>query len=200
MKVVTTQKTSDRFNRDGILSTRSLVGIAFFTALTAVGGFIRIPIPPVPITLQTLFVYVSGGLLGGRRGALSQFVFLGVGLSGFPVFSMGGGLGYVLQPTFGYLLSFPLGAWIVGRLTRRDQEEGGWCRLLPPHIAGLATIHVIGVIYLYFILNAVVGENTPWTHVVWCGSLLFLPGEAVKVMASILVIQKLRPIIKREVF
>lgn len=179
---------------DGILSTRSLVEMAFLASLTAAGGMIRVPIPPVPITLQTLFVYIAGGLLGSRRGAFSQLLFLGVGLSGIPVFSMGGGLGYVFQPTFGYVLSFPLGAWVVGRISERGGEGGGWCRLLSAHAAGLVTIHAAGVAYLFLVLNVLGGENVSWARVVWSGSLLFLPGEAVKMIASILVIRKLRPL------
>jgi biotin transport system substrate-specific component len=95
--------------------TRSLLLIALMAALTGVGGFIRIPVSPVPFTLQTLFVYLSADLLG-KKGALSQIIFITLGLVGVPIFAMGGGIGYILQPTFGYLLGFPIGAWVVGAL------------------------------------------------------------------------------------
>lgn len=178
-------------------SVQSLVGIALFAALTAFGGFIRIPLFPVPITLQTMFVYMAGGLLGRRRGAVSQLIFLILGLSGVPVFSMGGGIGYVLQPTFGYLLAFPMGAWMVGHFIARMPEEKRWFRYLSALAAGLITIHLVGVIYLYVSLSVTTGESITFFHAVWSGSILFLPGESVKMAVSILVIQRLHPLMNR---
>ena len=80
-----------------------LVMISLFAALTAVGAFIKIPIPHVPLTLQTLMVMFAGLILGSRRGALSQLLYLVIGLLGIPIFAQGGGPGYVLQPSFGFL-------------------------------------------------------------------------------------------------
>ncbi len=80
----------------------ALVGL--FAALTAVGAYVAVPLPfsPVPVTLQTLFVYLSGLVLGGRRGALSQLVYLLLGASGIPVFAGGrGGVGVIFGPTGG---------------------------------------------------------------------------------------------------
>ena len=64
---------------------------ALFAVLTALGAFIRIPFPLVPITLQTFFVFLSGTLLGSRAGALAQVLYVGMGLIGLPVFTGGGG-------------------------------------------------------------------------------------------------------------
>ncbi len=63
---------------------------ALFAVLTALGAFIRIPFPLVPITLQTFFVFLSGTLLGSRAGALAQVLYVGMGLIGLPVFTGGG--------------------------------------------------------------------------------------------------------------
>lgn len=65
---------------------------ALFAVLTALGAFIRIPFPLVPITLQTFFVFLSGTLLGSRAGALAQVLYVGMGLIGLPVFTGGGGV------------------------------------------------------------------------------------------------------------
>ena len=75
------------------LSARELSLVALFAALTGIGGFIRIPIPYVPLTMQTLMVMFSGLILGGKLGALSQLVYILVGLMGIPIFAHGRWLG-----------------------------------------------------------------------------------------------------------
>src|SRR5512139_4019246 len=95
--------------------------VALFAALSGISAFIRLPTPYIPLTLQPLMVMFSGLLLGGRLGALSQLVYVLVGLLGIPIFAHGGGPGYVLQPTFGFLLGFILGAYVIGRLTERRE-------------------------------------------------------------------------------
>lgn len=84
--------------------TRSLVYCALFTALIAVGAFIKIPIPVVPFTLQYLFTMLAGILLG----SLSVLAYMILGLIGLPIFSEGGGIGYVFKPSFGYIIGFAL--------------------------------------------------------------------------------------------
>jgi biotin transport system substrate-specific component len=95
--------------------------VALFAALTGIGAFIRIPIPYVPLSLQNLMVMFAGLILGGRLAALSQLVYILVGLLGIPIFVHGGGLGYVLQPSFGYLLGFIPGAYVIGRLIEKRE-------------------------------------------------------------------------------
>lgn len=175
----------------------SFLLIALFAALTSAGGFIRIPTPIVPVTLQTLFVYMAGDLLGGRKGGLSQGLFLMVGLIGVPVFSMGGGPGYVLQPTFGYLLSFPLAAWIVGTVRGWTRIGGKQLRLVAANTAGFLTVSVIGVVYLYLNLNYVVHSEIGWKQAAWSGAVLFLPSETVKVVLAGWLSSRLEPFVYR---
>ena len=89
--------------------TRELVLCALFTALTAVGAFIKIPVPVVPFTLQFLFTMLAGLLLGGRLGAISVGAYAVLGLLGLPIFTEGGGFWYLLKPSFGYILGFIVG-------------------------------------------------------------------------------------------
>ena len=79
-------------------SRYNLILIALFAALSVVGAFVKIPTPLVPFTLQTLFCVYAGFLLGARRGFASQLLYLLIGLIGIPVFALGGGPSYVLQP------------------------------------------------------------------------------------------------------
>ncbi|XRD23823.1 biotin transporter BioY [Lysinibacillus fusiformis] len=103
-------------------STLALVMIAMFAALTAIGAFIKIPLPIVPFTLQIVFVFLAGCLLGSRNGLYSQLVYIGVGLVGLPVFTQGGGITYVVQPTFGYLIGFALAAYVIGMIVERIES------------------------------------------------------------------------------
>lgn len=92
--------------------------ILIFATLTGFGAKIKLEIGPVPITLQTFFVLLSGLLLGAKRAFFSQGLYLTMGLLGVPWFSRGGGLAYILSPTFGYIIGFVFGATILGFLAR----------------------------------------------------------------------------------
>ena len=155
------------------IKTRDMILVATFAALTAIGAFIKIPIPPVPITLQFLFCAFAGVLLGSRLGLYSQLLYVGIGLSGIPVFTKGGGISYVFQPTFGYLVGFILCAYIIGKLTE-NVKEINFKNIFFPVLAGLISVYAIGVPYLYFILNSYLGKAVPFSTVLKTGFLMFI--------------------------
>ncbi|MDD2420899.1 MAG: biotin transporter BioY [Heliobacteriaceae bacterium] len=157
---------------------RDLAFAALFTALTAIGAFIKIPIPFVPFTLQFFFVLLAGTLLGSRLALLSQVAYLIIGLIGVPVFAMGGGPSYVLQPTFGYLVGFAGTAYLVGRLTKTGQGIR-FKRCLLVNLAGLAVTYVCGIIHLYVIVNFVLGQALPFSRAVWLGAVVCSPGDII---------------------
>ena len=95
------------------LSTKELTLCAMFTALIAIGAFIRIPIPVVPFTLQFLFTMLGGLLLGGRLGSISVLTYIVLGLFGMPIFAEGGGLGYFFNPSFTYISLFYIVSYIT---------------------------------------------------------------------------------------
>lgn len=103
-----------------------LAAVALFVIATAVGARISVPVPltPVPMTLQTLFVLLSGALLGPKLGATAQLAYLGAGIAGLPVFVGGAGLAYLLGPTGGYLMTFPLAAFLAGLVVDRVPRTG----------------------------------------------------------------------------
>ena len=177
------------------LGIQSLLWMPFFAALTGLGGFIRVPTPLVPFTLQTLFVYLAGDLLGSKRGAVSQLLFVTLGLLGVPVFTAGGGPGYILQPTFGYIISFPAGAWIVGKVVERLNKPvklWGW---FLANGAGLSVIFTIGVVYLYVNVHFIVNKTLSVPQAIWSGALIFLPGEVVKIFLAATLARRLRSVI-----
>jgi len=103
-------------------TTRDLVTIALFVALIAVMAQITIPLPYVPLTMQTFAIMLAGVVLGAKRGAIAVCFYLLLGALGAPVFSaFQGGFGMLIGATGGFLLSFPLQAFIAGYVSDRVQ-------------------------------------------------------------------------------
>jgi len=141
---------------------------SLFAALTAIGAFIKIPIPYVPFTLQLFFVLLAGALLGSRLGALSQLVYVLVGLAGVPVFTQGGGPSYILQPTFGYLVGFIFCAYIVGLLTENKRSKDFFTYLWPMYL-GVAVVYLLGVTHLYVIVHFLTDHSFTLMKAIWIG-------------------------------
>lgn len=177
------------------LSTRDLTLVALFAALTAVGAFIRIPIPYVPFTLQLFFVLLAGVLLGSRLGALSQIVYVVTGLLGVPIFTQGGGPSYVLQPTFGYLLGFICCAYLVGKFTEGKKTYG---RYLWSMYLGVAVVYLLGVIHLYLVTHFLVSSSFTLAKALWFGAVICLPPDIIITAATAWLAQKIVPRIPRE--
>jgi len=163
------------------LSAREMSLVALFAALSGVSAFVRLPIPYIPLTLQPLMVMFSGLLLGGRLGALSQLVYVLVGLLGIPIFAQGGGPGYVLQPTFGFLLGFILGAYVIGRLTeRREPLHRGL--LLVAILAGIVAMYVPGVTVFYLNLNLIQQKSFSLRAALLLLAVPYLPADLLKLL------------------
>ncbi len=119
-----------------------------FACLTALGAVVQIPIGPVPITLQVLFVLLSGLVLGSRLGALSQMEYLAIGLAGAPVFAGGkSGLLALLGPTGGYLVGFVAMAYVVG-LVAESAAKPGRVRFFVAGLLGIPALYLCGAIWL----------------------------------------------------
>lgn len=170
---------------------RRTAAVLFFALLTAAGAAIEVPIPgsPVPMTLQTLVVSLSGLLLGPMLGAASQAAYLLAGAAGAPVFSGGdGGFVHLLSPTGGYLLSFPLAAAVTAVLAgpvRRTWTVPAAMRLWLAILIGTAVIFAGGVAQLALLT----GDSAA---AVQLGVLPFITGDLLKVTAAFLVALRLR--------
>lgn len=167
---------------------------ALFTVLTAVGAFIKIPVPVVPFTLQFLFTMMAGLLLGGRLGAASVGLYALLGLVGLPIFAEGGGFWYLLKPSFGYILGFILGSYATGKMTEKQPLRPG--RTLLANFTGLAIVYGMGMVYYYIICNYVI--DTPiglWPLFLYC-FLLAVPGDICLCFLAAVLARRLRPILK----
>lgn len=175
---------------------RLMILAALFAALTAIGAFLQIPLGFTSITLQVLFTCLAGLLLGPKWGAVSQAAYVALGLAGLPVFTQGGGPGYLLKPSMGFLFGLILLAWAVGLLTRKNR---GPLRVALACAAGTAVMYAAALPYMYGVLNLYLGmERSVW-EVVWGGMLVYLPGDAVKIAVVTAVSQPLLKAVGRVV-
>ncbi len=127
----------------------SMIGL--FAALTALGGFLSLPLPltPVPFSLQLIFTLMAGILLGGGAGALSQLVYILIGAVGLPVFAgRMGGVFPLVGPTAGYIWGFVLAALITGYLYSHLKKES---LIFPLLVLGLMIIYIMGVMGLMLV-------------------------------------------------
>ena len=175
-------------------SSVSLTSTALFAVLTAIGSWIQIPMFPVPITLQTAFVLLAGLFLPAKDATLSQILYLLMGLLGLPVFGFGGGIQYVAHPTFGYLLAFPLTAFLVAKLKQLPyftQHKTAISNIILSLI-GTTVIYIVGITGLYLNLTYLAGQSIGWQKIIITGMLVFLPGDAVKIVLVSWIADKLR--------
>ncbi|HOE85137.1 MAG TPA: biotin transporter BioY [Sphaerochaeta sp.] len=165
------------------MQQKRLILTALFSALIIVGSYIRFPLPPVPITLQTLFVLLAGFLTGSRMALFSVAIYLLLGFVGLPVFSGGGGIGYLLGPTGGFLVGLLPAAVIAGFAGNyRKKEEKGTRYLLLSAITGLAATLVLygcGVSWLK------ARGSLSWRAAIQIALLPFLIGDAVKLIVAL---------------
>ncbi len=192
--------------RKSQLTIGKIAVCAIFTALIAVGAFIKIPVPVCPFTLQTLFVALAGLMLGEKYGALSAAAYLALGLIGIPIFTQGGGIYYIFKPTFGYIIGFCLGAYVTGRIARgtsirgmfvRRSSNPSFGRLFAAALAGIACVYLVGVPYYYLLCNLVI--NSPiaiGTVMLYC-FLLTLPGDILSCVIAALLAKRTLPILRK---
>ena len=177
--------------------TKNMILCAMFVTLIAAGAFIKIPIPVVPFTLQYLFTMLAGLLLGGKLGCLSVCVYILLGLLGLPVFAQGGGIGYIFQPSFGYIIGFAAGAYVTGVIAN-GKGNPGYPRLLTANFIGLGFVYFFGMVYYYLMSNFYLG--TPiglWPLFLYC-FLLAVPGDIVLCIVGAILGKRMIPVIRAE--
>src|SRR5215207_8785890 len=187
------QDTFEGDERGTSLSVAMMTRVALMAAVTAVAAQITVPIEPVPFTFQVLAVILSGLLLGPKYGALAQAIYVLVGAVGVPVFAqLSGGLGVVLGPTGGYLLSYPLAAAIAGlaahAAANATRRRALWASFLWG-CTGLAVIYALGATWLAVI------TRFPFAAALAQGVLPFVPFDLIKVALAALVASASAPAI-----
>jgi len=171
------------------LSIRDMVLVAFFSALMAVGAFISKVWPPeiIPFSLLPLLCMLAGAIIGPRLGALSIIVYILVGLTGVPVFASApfGGVTYLLKPSFGFLIGFAAAAYVTGYIIYK-KENPGWGSFISAMFIGIAVIYLIGLPWMYLVLNFYVGKAITFMQIVAMMS-MYMVLDVVKAMIGAVV-------------
>lgn len=167
------------------MNTRKTLIIALFTGLIIVGAFIRVPLPPVPITLQTLFVLFAA-LVGGLQVGLSSFfIYLLLGSIGLPIFSNGGGMAAIIGPTGGFLFGMLLATIIAGLFSDKAKEKENKIPLfIIGGILASISIYLIGIPWLK------ISTSMEWQRTIQVGLIPFILGDSIKLIAAILLANK----------
>lgn len=168
------------------LKIRDITITAIFTALTAILAQVSIPLPfsPVPITFQVMAVYISAIILGSRLGTLSQIIYILLGAIGIPIFvNFQGGLNVVFGPSGGYLISYPIVAFIVGKISDKNLSHIQSTAIL---IASLLLCYGMGIVQLSFITNITIKKALV------IGVLPFIPLDVIKIALAYLLGGKIR--------
>jgi len=160
------------------------VAVVFVAVLTIVAAQVSVPLPftPVPFTLQPMVVLLGGAALGSRLGMSSQILYIAIGLAGLPVFAaspvLPQGFGRLLGPTGGYLMSYPIAAFVAGYLAERGFDRRYLTSVIAM-VAGLAIIFACGVAWMAF--------GTPrvgLSAAIATGLVPFIPADIVKILLA----------------
>lgn len=179
------------------LTIKKMALCALFTALIAVGAFVKIPVPVIPLTLQTMFVILAGFLIGSKLGGLSALLYMILGLIGIPIFTSGSGIGYIFKPTFGYIIGFCFAAYVVGKITYASDKPITLGRMFAAMFAGLGIIYGFGLVYFYFIQNFVNGITMSAAKVLTIGFVATVPGDLITCSLACIAANKILPHIKK---
>jgi len=169
---------------------RMMIYASLFAALTAAGAFLAIPIGPVPIALQNLFVFLAGLLLGSRWGVWSVTIYLLTGALGLPIFAGGtGGIAKLAGPTGGYLLGYLPAVFVIGILFEKLPKKPLFSVIAMT--LGALIVYACGVPWL----KAVTGMA--WSKALAAGLYPFLPGDALKIAAAVPIAGVLKEYIRK---
>lgn len=165
------------------LSTRDITYCSIMAALTFLSGFLIIPLGPIPLTLQTLFVLLTGLILSKKNALLSQGIHLLLAL-------LIGGFQALLTPSFGFVFGFAAGAYVIAFIL----EKYGFTI----KVAGLAVlvgsivIYAVGLPYMSLILNGYLGGNFSFVQILQMGLIIFIPGDIIKAILAVTVGSRLQ--------
>lgn len=178
------------------INTKDMILTGLFAALMVVGAYVKILLPVVPFSLQPFFCALAGILLGSKLGALSQIIYVALGLIGLPVFTQGGGPMYILKPSFGYILGFIAGAYIIGKVSEH-LGTFNFKNTLISVMSGLIAIYAIGIPYVYLISKFYLGNITiTFIYAITTGLVPFIIKDTILYVVAALVAVKVLPLIR----
>ncbi len=192
-QIQNTDRTRERNNNRIKLLTDSIY-IALFAAVIAICAQIRLPIGPIPFTLQTLGIFLAGGLLGAKKGTISVLIYILLGAVGVPVFNgFSGGPGVLFGVTGGYIIGFIFTALVVGIASDHGKKKI-WI-LIAAMVVGAILYYAFGTAWYIILMNSQGNATGLWAALSSC-VIPFLIPDAAKIAVSVIIINRLNKIIK----
>ena len=171
-----------------------LAQCAIFVVLMVVSAYIQIPFPFVPLTFQTVVAVLAGLLLGPRYGTASVCVYVLMGLLGLPVFSGGGGIGYVVQLTFGYLLGFIAATFVSGFIAHKCRPS---LRIfILAGVCGFLANYAVGAPYFLLLWHFYYHNAGLWNAFV-VYNLIYMPKDLILCILAAVLANRLIPLLDR---
>jgi biotin transport system substrate-specific component len=172
------------------MSTKDIVYIALFAALTAALGLfppLTLPVVAVPITAQSMGVMLAGAIAGAKRGGAALALFVVLVAVGLPLLAGGrGGFGIFFGPSGGFVLMWPIAAFVIGLLYERNLPTlTVWKEILFLVFGGIVLIYAVGVPWIAIMAGIDLSKGA-------IGSAGFLPGDAIKVLLAMLIARAVR--------
>lgn len=161
--------------------------MAIMLALLVVCSKISVNIGPIPITLQTFAVVMVGYVLKLKKGLMVFSAYIIMGLLGIPVFSAGGGFQYILKPSFGFIIGFLLSVFVTGLSLKSKNKILSYTLGLIQGLLGLLIIDVVGLTYMYFIMNYYLGVDSSVVSILEAGLFPFLLKDTISVVIAVVV-------------
>ena len=176
------------------LTTKEMAYIALFAIIIAICSWAAVP-GPIPFTMQTFAIFLSMGLLGGRRGTMAVGLYLLMGVVGLPVFaSFTGGIGRLLGTTGGYIVGFLFSALVMWAMEKAFGKSGKV--LLLGMILGLAVCYLFGTAWFVLVYNHTSGPMG-WMSALAICVVPYLVPDAAKIALAMLVCRRLKPVVSK---
>ncbi len=173
-------------------SMEKSIYIGLIVALLSVSAFIRIPIYPISITLQTFIIFLIPLVFGSKISFISVLIYFLLGLLGLPIFSSGGGLSYIFMPTFGYLVGFLISVIVSGYICRNNKNTKSF---IIASIVSIIIIYTCGVIGVYININFIQDKKMLFSTI-FASCILFFILDLIKLFLAIIVAPYLLKVIE----
>lgn len=163
---------------------QSKVYIGLIVALLSVSTFIRIPMYPVSVTMQTFIIFLIPFIFGAKISFISVLIYIFLGLIGLPIFSNGGGIGYIFMPTFGYLIGYLISVVFAGIICNKNKII---MNFVFAGILSIVIIHACGIIGLYININYIQDKNILFSSIFKSGIVFVIPDLIKLILATIII-------------
>lgn len=173
------------------MKTKDVTRCAFALVCLIIASKITIPISFIPITLQTLAVILLALLLNKQQMIMVFTTYLLAGLCGLPIFANGGGISYILQPSFGFLLSFPIAAYLL-QYVKTKFKLVTLPSIFLVSLLSLLLIYAIGCIYMYGVFHLVMQLDKGITEILAIGVFPFVLNDVISAFIACVIAKRLK--------